>query len=74
VDLQLIPDTELLEAVCSETERFSQSSKGSKISATAISPNVLSTFVGTYEVGGGPAPGLPFGAGGAFVVTLADDQ
>ena len=73
VELQFMPDSELLEAVCNENERFAREGTTSTMAAITIPPNLLSTFVGTYTVSTAPQAGLPF-TGRAFVVTLAGDQ
>lgn len=51
----LIPDTELLEEVCNETPRERYDSVRSSASAppVTIAPEVLKTYVGTYEVRSG---------------------
>jgi hypothetical protein len=70
VDFQFVGDTELLEEVCNENERDAAISAGAKLSAITLSPSVLSTFSGTYEV----MTGNRFPVGTVFVVTLAGDQ
>jgi hypothetical protein len=70
IDLQFVGDTELLEDVCHENERDAARTANARLSAIALSPNVLSSFSGTYQV----TAGTRFALGTAFVVTRADDR
>ena len=75
VDLQLMPDTELLERVCNENERDVARTAGIKVSPITIPPSVLSTFVGTYDLDTGAAGGvLRVDIGRSFFVTLNGDE
>jgi len=51
MDKTLEPDTDILESVCEENDRIATHLKGD--TGTRLSPEVLSSFAGTYEV----APG-----------------
>jgi hypothetical protein len=70
VDLQFVADTELLEEVCNENERDATINADAKLPAIRVSPSVLSTYSGTYEV----TAGNRFAVGTTFVVTLVGER
>ena len=73
VELQFMAESELLEVVCNENERFASKGTAPTMRPITVPPSILSTFVGMYAVGTEGRGTLPF-RGSAFVVTLAGDQ
>jgi hypothetical protein len=69
--VNLVPDTELLEEVCNETDRSRYSNVGKPASyrTVTVSPELLKKYVGTYEVRSA-ANGLV----SLYVVTLSDGR
>src|SRR5262249_37764846 len=74
VELRFVPDTDLLETVCSENEQDAARLSQTKLSSISLAPEALSKFVGTYDVvSRRTAAGQPL-EGPSFVVSLAGDQ
>jgi hypothetical protein len=69
--VNLVPDTELLEEVCSETDqsRYRNVGKAASDKTVTVSPELLKKYVGTYEVRSA-ANGLV----SVYVVTLSDGR
>jgi hypothetical protein len=74
VELRLVPDTELLEAVCNENERDTARLTQTKITPIKVSPDALSKFVGTYDVVARGTIAIQSLEGRSFVVTVTGDQ
>jgi hypothetical protein len=73
----LAADTELIEYVCAENEkdRVHLVGRTTEEKAVVVSPEVLATYVGIYQVGADTAPGGNVrGNTSVFNITLADGQ